>query len=276
MNLKQAVELATAKLSSVSDSANLDARLLACHAYGIEQTQFIAHPEQTLNPEQEKLFNAILDRRTRGEPLAYITGTKEFWSLDFIVNQHVLIPRPETELLVELTLEAISNKESPRILDLGTGSGAIAISIAKERDDCKVTATDISASALKTAELNAKQHDVNIQFIRSTWFAGLVQNKFDVIVSNPPYIDITDKELDQFVSKYEPKHALISEQNGVDDLAKIINSASAYLLDTGALIVEHGFKQASEVKALFSNANFNNVSTHTDLAGHPRCISGSL
>jgi len=280
MNIKQAVESATARLSSVSDSANLDARLLTCHACGIEPTQLITHPEQELSSEQEKLFNSILDRRAKGEPLAYITGSKEFWSLDFAVNKQVLIPRPETELLVELTLEAIANKKSPRILDLGTGSGAIAISIARERSDCTVVATDISSSVLETAQLNAKQHDVNIQFVLSAWFAELATEKFmktfDVIVSNPPYIDISDQELDPFVSEYEPKLALISGQNGLYDLTEIINAAPAYLQEDGMLIVEHGFQQASSIKQLFSSVKFNNIYTHQDLARHPRCTSGNI
>ena len=165
MNLKEAVGRAATTLSSVSDSAKLDAQLLLCHACNIEQTKIIAHPELQLTKQQLEIFTSTLNRRAKGEPLAYITGTKEFWSLEFMVNEHALIPRPDTELLVELTLKAISSIKTPGILELGTGSGAIAIAIAKERKDCNILATDISISALELAKLNAKQHKADITFI---------------------------------------------------------------------------------------------------------------
>ena len=274
MNLNDAVELATSTLSSISDSAKLDAQLLICHACKFEQTKIIAHPELQLTEQQLEKFTTALHRRANGEPFAYITGTKEFWSLEFMVNEHVLIPRPDTELLVELTLHTISNIKSPCILELGTGSGAISIAIAKERKDCNILATDISLPALELAKLNAKHHKAEITFAHSDWYKNLSDTKYNVIISNPPYIDIDDTELDQFVSRYEPKQAVISEKNGLHDLIKIINSAAIYLLSTGTLIVEHGSQQANIVKELFANANFNNINTHEDLAENPRCTTG--
>ncbi len=276
MNLKEAVEHAATTLSSVSDSAKLDAQLLLCHACKIEQTKIIAHPEQQLTEQQLEIFTSAFNRRAKGEPLAYITGSKEFWSLEFMVNKHVLIPRPDTELLVELTLKAILSIKTPDILELGTGSGAIAIAIAKEREDCNIIATDTSIPALELAKLNAKQHKVEITFAHSDWYKNLPEKKYDVIISNPPYIDINDTELDQFVSNYEPKQAVISEKNGLLDLTEIINTAAINLLPTGTLIVEHGFQQASLVRELFSNAKFNNICMHIDLARNPRCTSGNL
>lgn len=276
MNLKEAVEHAATTLSSVSDSAKLDAQLLLCHACKIEQTKIIAHPEQQLTEQQLEIFTSAFNRRAKGEPLAYITGSKEFWSLEFMVNEHVLIPRSDTELLVELTLKAISSIKTPDILELGTGSGAIAIAIVKEREDCNIIATDTSIPALELAKLNAKQHKVEITFVHSDWYKSLPEKKYDVIISNPPYIDINDTELDPFVSNYEPKQAVISEKNGLLDLTEIINTAAINLLPTGTLIVEHGFQQASLVRELFSNAKFNNICMHIDLARNPRCTSGNL
>ncbi len=279
MTYKEAVELACTTLSSISDSAKLDAQLLLCHACKFEATKIIAYPEQELSePELEK-FSADLSRRAKGEPLAYITGSKEFWSLEFMVDKHVLIPRPDTELLVGLALNAISNIESPYILELGTGSGAVAIAIAKERNDCKIQATDISLPALALAEHNAKKHQVNISFIYSDWYKNLPSDKYGkyhMIISNPPYIDTNDRELDQFVSQYEPRQALISKKNGLHALTEIINTAPSKLQPNGILIVEHGFQQADSVSKLFFNANINNICMHKDLAGNPRCTMGEM
>ena len=270
MNYEQAVELAVSRLTPITDCAKLDAQLLLCHACSINQTTLIAHPKHDLNQRQQKLFNAILHRRTEGEPLAYITGEKEFWSLDFKVNKHVLIPRPETELLVELSLESITNKKFPRVLELGTGSGAIAISIARDREDCTIIATDISREALKVATKNAKHHEVNIKFIQSDWFDNITSEKFDLIVSNPPYVSKDDPKLCQFVSLYEPTQALISKKAGLFALEHIINHAKNFLTPTGTLILEHGFQQAVQVQSIFDCMQYKNIATHKDIANLPR------
>ena len=276
MNYKQAIEFAASKLLSISESAKLDAQLLICHACNLEHTKLLTHPENELNDQQLESFNSALERRTKGEPLAYITGTKEFWSLEFIVNEHVLVPRPETELLVELTLKEVSKFKTPRILDLGTGSGIIAIALAKQCSKCLITATDISHQALKIAKENAKKHKVAINFIQSDWYGNIENKKFDVIVCNPPYIAKDDSELDKFVMQYEPYDALISNGNGLKDIETVVAGAKKRLHPTGSLIIEHGFQQALSVNEMFIAHKFNNVFTSKDLAGLDRATIGTL
>jgi len=274
MTLKEAVEFATTRLSAVSDSATLDAQLLICHACNINHTKLISYPEQQFSVQQRTLFDSSLERRSKGEPLAYIVGSKEFWSLDFMVNSDVLIPRPETELLVELTLNVIAELKTPRVLDLGTGSGAIAISIYKERNDCELIATDNSLEAINVARENAKHHNAKINFIQSNWYESLSEINFNVIVCNPPYIEKDDPLLDKYVARYEPKQALISGDNGLKDLQAVIAGAKQHLHSNGYLIVEHGFQQASDVKNLFSEQDFNDIASYKDLAERERCTLG--
>ncbi len=278
MTLQEAVGHATARLTAINNgtntSARLEAQLLVCKACAIEQTRLIAHPEEALSKQESTLFMSLLARRSQGEPLAYIVGKKEFWSLDFTVNKHVLIPRPETELLVENALDFISENPAPSILDLGTGSGVIAISIAKERDSSIVAATDVSETALDVAKLNAEDHQVSVQFILSNWYTKLGIKKFDVIVCNPPYIAKGDPNLEPQVAQQEPSCALISEDNGLQDIELVIAGANQYLSSTGCLLVEHGFQQADKVQQLFNQYGFNPIQTHKDLAGLDRVTTG--
>jgi len=276
MNIKQALEFATAKFSLSCDTPNLDARVLTCLSCKLEQSKLFTEPDLLLTAEQEKNFLAYVERRASGEPIAYITGEKEFWSLRFKVDNHVLIPRPETELLVELTLEQIKNKKSAKILDLGTGSGVIAIAIASQYPNCQIIASDNSEPALDIAKQNAASHKAKIDFIHSDWFANIPEQTFDVIVANPPYIDKNDPHLNEHVYQYEPEHALISKNKGLFDLNKIINQARNYLTHSGILIVEHGFQQAHSVQQLFKQANFKRIKSHKDLAGKLRCSSGGI
>lgn len=276
MTFQEAVDNATAKLSAISDSAKLDAQLLVCQACNFAQTKLIAHPEQELSNEELTIFKSLLARRSQGEPLAYIIGKQEFWSLNFIVNENVLIPRPETELLVEIALDLISDKQAPQILDLGTGSGAIAIAIGKERNDCTIMATDISQLALEVATLNAEKHKVAIQFIHSDWYQKLGAEMFDVIVCNPPYVAEEDPQLHQYVKLFEPTHAVISNKKGTQDLENVITNAHQYLLSPGYLLLEHGFQQATEVQQLFKQHRFKQIRTHKDLSGLDRVTSGYL
>ncbi len=275
MTYTEAITQAITQFSSVSDSAKLDAQLLLCHACSIEQTTVIAHPEQSLSEKQQLLFESAVIRRHHGEPIAYIIGSKEFWSLDFEVNKHVLIPRPETELLVELTLENISHLTTPRILELGTGSGAIAITIAKERNDCLITASDYSNHALEVANINAAQHNTKISFIHSNWYDGIPEQNYDVIVSNPPYIASNDPDLDQYVMKFEPTDALLSADNGLEDIQKIISGAVRHLTNNGYLLLEHGFQQKEKVQQLFNKYGFQKITTYKDLSGQDRVTSGT-
>lgn len=274
MTFQDAVEHAATKLSVSSDNTHisnrLDAQILLCHACNVEQSNVIAHPEKSLTATQLENFQSMLNRRTTGEPLAYIIGKKEFWSLNFNVNQHVLIPRPETELLVERALRLIEKKKNPRILDLGTGSGAIAISIKNELNNCEVIATDISLAALEVARQNAKRHNSNVVFIHSDWYEELSNEKFDVIVCNPPYIAQDDPHLDKNVARFEPHKALTSNNNGLFDLEIVISKANNYLEKPGNLIVEHGFQQAKKVQQLFNQNGFTSAQTLKDLAGLDR------
>ena len=276
MTYQEAVKYAATKLEHISESCLLDAQLLLCEACKIKPTKVFAYPEQTLSNKQREKFNFILARRLQGEPIAYISGKKEFWSLDFYVNEQVLIPRPETELLVEFTLKAILNMKTPRILDLGTGSGVIAISIAKECNDAFVVATDLTASALEIAQVNATTHHVNLQIIKSNWYTELNNELFDVIVCNPPYVAIDDPYLDSFVTKFEPKNAVVSNNNGLQDLEIVISDAQNHLRTQGMLAVEHGFQQSKAVQRLFESNGFSNIETYQDLNQFDRVTSGNI
>jgi len=274
MTFKEAVDNATTILSTTSESARLDAQLLLCYACNIEQTAIIAHPEKPLSKEQQNTFDSIIFRRSQGEPLAYITGNKEFWSLEFMVNKHVLIPRPETELLVELALHALPHYKSAKVLDLGTGSGAIAISIATQCVDCDVTASDISQHALEVAKNNALLHKTDMHFIQSNWFEKLSNVKFDIIICNPPYIANDDPYLESNVAIHEPTNALISSNNGLHDIELVISESIKHLSPNGILILEHGFQQQKHVKNLFDHYGFKITNTHVDLSGNDRAVSG--
>ncbi len=276
MTYQEAVKHAAAKLQGISDNPALDAQLLICHACNIGQTQLIAHSENELSNEENTSFIDLLKRRCKGEPLAYITGEKEFWSLSFTVNKEVLIPRPETELLVETALNIASTYQAPSILDLGTGSGAIAVTIAKECSECIVYASDISSSALEVAKLNAIKYEVEIKFTQSDWYKSLSGKKYDLIVCNPPYVSCDDTNLDPYVLKHEPSHALISQNKGLHDLELIISQSKNFLNCSGYLLIEHGFNQGPIIQQFFQQHGFKDVQTHKDLSGHDRVTFGNI
>lgn len=270
MTFQQAIDRAAAKLGDVCDNPKLEAQLLICHACRIEQARLVAHPNDELPASEEEIFEIHCSSRLEGKPFAYITGTKEFWSLELLVNQHVLIPRPETEQLVEIALELIPDGQCLQILDLGTGSGAIAVAIVKERESCSVTATDISKSALKVARQNADRHEVEITFSHSDWFTNLHRARYDVIVSNPPYVSENDPNLDRHVAQYEPRLALISGKSGLEHIEQIINHAGQFLNRQGCLLIEHGFNQGAVVRRLLSQKGFIRIDTYQDLSGQER------
>ncbi len=270
MTFQQAIDRAAAKLGDVCDNPKLEAQLLICHACRIDQAKLVAHPDDELPAREEEIFEILCSSRLEGKPFAYITGTKEFWSLELLVNQHVLIPRPETEQLVEIALELIPDGQCLQILDLGTGSGAIAVAIAKERESCCVTATDISKSALKVARQNADRHEVEITFSHSDWFTNLHRARYDVIVSNPPYVSENDPNLDRHVARYEPRLALISGKSGLEHIEQIINHAGQFLNRQGCLLIEHGFNQGAVVRRLLSQKGFIRIDTYQDLSGQER------
>ena len=210
-------------------------------------------------------------RRAAGEPLAYITGHREFFGLDLRVDPRVLVPRPDTETLVEWALEVIRNRPAPSVIDLGTGSGAIALALKRRRPDAQVIATDSSASALEVAAANARDHDMDMAFRRAWWLVGIDQS-FDLIVSNPPYIATQDEHLAALA--HEPQGALVAGPDGLDDVRAIIGQAPARLMAGGWLLLEHGYDQADAVRALLAGAGFQEVGSRSDLAGIPRCSGG--
>ncbi len=243
----------------------------------------ITDSDYQLTDNEFKEWQDGINKMQNGTPLAYLIGKQAFWSLDFIVNKHTLIPRADTEILVEEVLEFVKqppptpslHKEGAlKLLDLGTGSGCIAISLAHELTDWQVTAVDISEQALKIAKQNAQIHQINnIQFIESYWFANLDKNhKYAVIVSNPPYIEKDDKHLTQLTA--EPITALVAENNGLADIKQIISQAPNYLLKGGLLAIEHGYNQAEDVQKLFKQANFSEIKTIKDYGGNDRVTMG--
>jgi len=252
-----------------------DARILLQNALKINHAYIIAHPEQSLTPTQIHTFQFLIKRRASGEPIAYILGECEFYSIKFKVTPSVLIPRPETELLVDLALEKISLDMPCKILDLGTGSGAIAITIAKHRALSNVTAADNSVDAIAIARINTEYLSVNnVHVIKSDWFGELNREKFDLIISNPPYIALDDPHLNQKDLRFEPELALVAGQDGMDCIKTIISSATSYLNAGGWLLLEHGYNQAKISKQLLKESSFSNIFSRSDLAGISRVSGG--
>lgn len=269
--LKTLLQLGQQRLAASSDSPRLDAEILLCHVLQVSRAHLYANPEQNISAGSAADYEGLLDERHRGRPVAQLTGTREFWSLPFRVTSDVLSPRPETELLVEQAMRHIPVDRACDVLDLGCGSGAIAVAIATERPRCNLTACDISSSALEIARQNAAAHNCGqIRWFTGNWFSPLGEQRFDVIVSNPPYVatdqtGMTDAEL-----AYEPAHALFSGADGLDDIRLIIAGAPAHLRPGGTLLLEHGFDQAERVADLLAQSNFDQIRTHADMAAHPR------
>jgi len=255
----------------------VDAEFLLAHCLGKSRSWLYAFSDKPLSDRQVEEFTGLAKRRAAGEPVAYITGRRGFWAFDLHVSPDTLIPRPETELLVDLALAYIPGNHPCRILDLGTGSGAIALALAHERPDAQVTAVDVSEPALTVASLNAAELKLrNLAFIRSHWFAELVGQLFDVIVSNPPYIEVTDMHLQQGDLRFEPRSALASGEDGLDDIRVIVAEAPEHLSPNGWLLIEHGWNQGAAVRQLFSAAGFIDVATEQDLEQRDRVTIGRI
>lgn len=252
----------------------LDARVLLRAALGTSDAQLAAHPERVPGEHERARFLAWVERRRAGEPVAYLTGEREFHSLAFKVTPAVLIPRPETELLVEVALERIAPDAACRVLDLGTGSGCVAVAIARERPRARVTAADISAAALAVARENAAAHGVDIVFLESDWFGALAGRRYDLIVSNPPYVAEGDPHLGVGDVRFEPRGALVAGPAGLDDIETIIERAGQYLVAGGALFIEHGHEQGARVRALLLANGFGDGATRRDLSGTDRVSGG--
>lgn len=258
----------------------LETRILLGHALQLTRVQLITQSDRTLTAAEASTLSALLQRRCDGEPIAYLVGAREFFGLSFEVTPDVLIPRPETELLVELALERAPPRA--RILDMGTGSGAIAVALAHSRPDLALSALDVSAAALAVAQRNASRHGAAIRFLRSDWYRALQADdsaageRFDLIVANPPYIVAGDRHLVQGDLRFEPLGALTDHADGLAALRIIIGGAGAHLASHGWLLVEHGYDQATSVRALMAAAGLQEVQSWRDLAGIERVSGGVL
>lgn len=247
-----------------------EARRLLCHVLGLSPAVLEAHPERKVSPGDTAAFRALVARRAAGEPMAYLTGRREFYGLEFHVTPAVLIPREETELLVDIALEA----RARQILELGTGSGCLAVAVAKHLPQAQVTAVDASAAALAVARENAARHGVGIRFLQGNWFAPLGGERFDLILANPPYVAEDDPHLAQGDVRYEPLGALTAGSDGLDDIRRIVAGAPAHLSPGGRLWLEHGYDQAEAVAALLAAAGFTDIAQRRDLAGILRVSGG--
>jgi len=274
------LKMAVTRFNAVSSSPQLDAEILLQAVTGIHRAMMHARPEQLLTTEQLEDLQPVLTRRERGEPIAYIVGRQEFWSMPLQVSPAVLIPRPETELLVERALELVPLNQPSRVLDLGTGSGAIALAVAHARAHAQVVGVDVSHDALDVALRNQRTLGIkNLEFKRSDWFRALGPEsdpiRFDVIVSNPPYVATDDVDLAPAVAAFEPKLALMAGPTGLEAIERIVGEAHRHLNPGGWLLLEHGFKQGAAVRALLEQHGYTHVRSRSDLAGHERVTEGA-
>jgi release factor glutamine methyltransferase len=254
-----------------------EAELLLLHVLGKPRSWLFAHATDPVEAGEAAAFHALLARRVAGEPVAYLLGHRGFWTLDLAVSPATLIPRPETELLVELALARLPVDTALAVADLGTGSGAIALALASERPQADVTATDLSAAALDVARGNAARNGLaRVRFVQGAWFAPLQGMRFDLIASNPPYIASNDPHLQQGDLRHEPATALASGIDGLDDIRLIVADAGAHLLPGGWLLIEHGWDQGAAIRALFEHAGFEQVHTERDLEQRDRVTRGCL
>jgi len=262
MNIKQICSQASATIEQ------LDKEILLAHVLNQPRVYLYAHPEEMLTSDQCEQFSQLIKRREQGEPLVYITGKIEFYGLAFDITSDVLIPRPETELLVDYVLANL-NIKTASVLELGTGSGIIAITLAKYRPDWKITATDISEEALRAAQRNGQLHDVaNIKWVKSDWYNTIIPAKYDLIVSNPPYIAQNDPHLGDL--SYEPQSALVSGIEGLDAIKEVIERAGDYLAVDGRIVLEHGYNQSEAVQRCLCERGFKDIKTIEDLNHQPR------
>ena len=262
-----------------STTSHLDIELLLAMVLNTSRTHVLAHPQQPLSPQQKNQFDQLWQRRLGGEPLAYILGYQEFWSLEFRVNQHTLIPRPETELLVETALMLGDRLKTDSfsfsafdVLDLGTGCGCIAIALAHQRPHWLIHASDAQSNALALAQQNAQHHRVSLTWHHADWLSNMAEQRYSMIVSNPPYVSPDAKELDDL--RYEPRSALVAEQQGMQALLQIIATASAFLHPCGWLLLEHGATQAAAVRKAMHQQGFTAITSCRDLCGRQRVSYG--
>jgi release factor glutamine methyltransferase len=270
-SIQTLLDNATKLLVKNSDSPRLDAEVLLAFVLEKNRSYLRAWNDKTLDIETILKFETLISEREKGMPIAYLTGIREFWSRDFVISSDVLIPRPDTEILIEQCLVKISVDVPFTILDLGTGSGVIAVTLAAERPNANVFAVDANLVALEIAKKNGQKHNCqNIEFILSDWFSNVPKIEFDLIVSNPPYIPFDDEHLTQGDVQFEPKSALIAAENGLSDIKKIAFNAKNYLKQNGQLWFEHGYNQAESVQEILKNLAYSDIQTFADLAGQDR------
>lgn len=274
MNIRDLLRRAQDSLHS--ESAALDCELLLCHCINKDRVYVYTWPERELDNECINAFHDLLERRRQGEPIAYLIGVREFWSLRLRVNNSTLIPRPDTERLVEVALD-LALPENANVLDLGTGTGAIALALAHENPQWQLLGVDLAEAAVSLAQQNASDLKIaNAQFLQSNWFENISAQTFDLIVSNPPYIDESDPHLAQGDVRFEPRSALVAAHNGLAAIEEIANTAKNYLARGGWLLFEHGYTQAPSVRTLLSQLGYSDISTWDDWSGHERVTGGRL
>ena len=275
MNIKNIMSDLSVKLSKVSSSPDLDGEILLMKALKVSRAYLYTYTDKVISESKKKLLEELVNRRMNKEPIAYILGKKEFWSRDFYINRHTLIPRPESEMLVELIIQANARKKISSILELGTGSGCISVSLAKELSHSQIVSTDICAKALEVANKNAQHYGVNnVSFIKSDWFNKLDNQKFDCIVSNPPYIREDDPYLGELT--FEPSKALVSGDDGLDAIEIISSNAAEYLSPEGKIFIEHGKDQKKEIQKIFELNNWRDIICHRDFGGLPRITTAKF
>jgi release factor glutamine methyltransferase len=254
----------------------IEARAILARSLGTDPLEFYAHPERPVDPERREAFEELLRRRLAGEPLAYVTGKREFCSRSFVVTRDVLIPRPETETLAELAIETAGRMKNPRILDLGTGSGCLAVTLSLEVRGCEVFASDVSAAALGVARRNARTHGARIRFVRSDILGSFAKSSFDIIISNPPYISEAEyAELSPQIRRYEPRTALLGGEDGLGYIRKIAAAATESLREGGFLLLEIGAGQAQSVEDIVCENGFSDIRFETDIGGVERVVKAT-
>ena len=272
-----ALTAATQTLAATTDTPRLDAELLLASVLDCDRTPLLTHGDWLLDDSIQRQFSDLITQRRLGVPVAHLLGRREFWSLALRVTPDTLIPRPETELLIELALDRIPPGAAQPLADLGTGAGNIALALAHERPSCTITATDCSAVALAVARDNARRLTVtNVRFLPGHWFAPLRDERYAMIISNPPYLAADDPHLHAGDLRYEPQVALVAGVDGLAALRHLIQHAPEYLLPGGWLLLEHGYTQGSAVRELLQARGYDQITTHHDLAGHERVSLGCV